>query len=255
MVELPKKKEEASRLNPKSIVIFSQPKMGKTTVVSELDSCLTIDLERGSYFVKTLKYDVIKIAEEKDKLPIVILKELIEAIREENNKNKAYTYKYLAIDTVTALEEIVLPLANKMYRDTPMGRNWVGDDVTTLPNGAGYRYTRTALSTVLNELKEICDTLIILGHVKDKLVEKEGKEMNERGLALTGRQSAILCSQVDAVGYLFRKENETIVNFSASENLLSGARCEHLKGKEIVVATSDETGQIVVDWSQIFIND
>tara|TARA_R110000772_G_scaffold54130_1_gene123536 strand:- start:56214 stop:56978 length:765 start_codon:yes stop_codon:yes gene_type:complete len=253
MIDLPREKEEASRVNPSSMVIFSQPKMGKTTVLSKLDNCLLIDVEKGSHFVEALKYDVITKAEEVGELPIVILKQLINKIKEENTAKSGYVYKYIALDTVTALEEVVLPLANKMYRDTPMGRNWVGTDVTTLPNGAGYRYTRLALSTVLNELESICDTLIILGHVKDKLVEKDGKEMNERGLDLTGKSSSILCSQVDAVGYLYRNDDETVINFASSENLLSGARCDHLKGKEIVVAKSNETGAIKVDWSQIFI--
>jgi hypothetical protein len=254
MSKLPSKKEGASRVNPKSIVIFSQPKMGKTTIVAELDNCLIIDIEGGSNFVTALKYDVIKISKEENKIPIIVLKELIDAIAVSNKAKNGYTYKYLALDTVTALEAIVLPLAGKMYKETSMGRNWQGDDVTSLPNGAGYRYTRKALEMVLNELEEVCDTLIILGHVKDKLIEKEGKEMNERGLDLTGKQPSILCSQVDAVGYLYRKEKETIINFISSENLLSGSRCDHLKGKEVVVAKSDETGQIKVDWSQIFIN-
>jgi hypothetical protein len=254
MIELPNKRTEAIRVNPKTMVIFSQPKMGKTTVVSGLDNCLMIDLEKGSDFVNALKYDVVRTAEAEGKLPVVILKALIDTIKEANAKKGDYVYKYIAIDTVTALEDIVLPLANKMYRDTPIGRNWVGDDVTTLPNGAGYRYTREALKTVLNELENICDTLIILGHTKDKLIEREGKEMNERGLDLTGKMAGILCSKVDAIGYLYRDENETIINFQASESLLCGARSEHLKGVEIVVAKSDETGQIKTDWSQIFIN-
>lgn len=254
MIELPSKKVKASRVNPKTVVIFSQPKMGKSTVVSGLDNCLMIDLEKGTDFLDALKYDVIREAEKQDKLPIVILKSLIDRIKEENKIQGKYVYKFIAIDTVTALEDVVLPLANKMYRDTPMGRNWVGEDVTTLPNGAGYRFTRNALSTVLTQLEEICDTLIILGHTKDKMVEKEGKEMNERGLDLTGKMASIVCSQVDAIGYLYRNENETIINFQASESLLCGARSEHLKGAELVVASSDETGKIVIDWSQVFIN-
>jgi len=254
MIELPINKEKASRVNPKTMVIFSQPKMGKTTVVAGLDNCLIIDLEKGGDFVDTLRFDVIRHAEKEEKLPIVILKQLIEKIKEENKKRGQYVYNFIAIDTVTALEDIVLPLANKMYRDTPMGRNWVGDDVTTLPNGAGYRFTRNALSTVLTELEDICDTLIILGHTKDKMIEKEGKEMNERGLDLTGKMASIVCSQVDAIGYLYRDEKETIINFQASESLLCGARSEHLKGAEIVVAVSDGSGDIKIDWSKIFIN-
>ena len=252
-MELPKSKIKAERVNPETMVIFSQPKMGKTTALSGLDNCLIIDLEKGTHFVDAMKVDVITEANKEGVIPLNILKQLIDKISEANTKNGDYVYKYIAIDTVTALEGIVLPLANKMYRDTPMGRNWVGEDVTTLPNGAGYRYTRLALSTVINQIKSVCDTLIILGHVKDKLVEKNGKEMNERGLDLTGKMPAILCSRVDAIGYLYRDETKTVINFKPSEALLCGSRSEHLKNKEIVVAESDESGKITIDWSNIFL--
>lgn len=255
MIELPKTEIKADRVNPKTMVIFSQPKMGKTTVISKLDNCLTLDLENGAHFVDILKIDVLAKAKEESKKPIVILKHIINAISAENKKLGGFVYKYIAVDTVTALEEIVLPLANNFYKATNMGRNWVGDDVTTLPNGAGYKYTRDALSHVINELAELCETLIILGHVKDRLIEREGKEMPERGLALTGKSSSILCSQVDAVGYLYRDKNKTIINFAASPNLLAGARSEHLDGQEIVVAESKEgSHDITVDWTKIFLN-
>ncbi len=255
MMELPFKKIEADRVNPETVVIFSQPKMGKTTLVAALPGCLIFDLESGSHFVDALKIDIIKEASKNKELPISTLKKYIELIKEKNEEKGKKIYPYIAIDTVTALEDIVLPLANQLYKKTSMGRNWVGTDVTTLPNGAGYKYTRDALSMVINELKEICDTLIILGHVKDKLVEREGKEMTERGLALTGKASSILCSQVDAVGYLYRKDNQTIINFNSSPNLLSGARSPHLKGKEIIVAESDpQTDEIKINWTDIFIN-
>jgi len=79
--------------------------------------------------------------------------------------------------------------------------------------------------------------------------------MNERGLDLAGKMPAILCSKVDAIGYLYRDENETIINFKPSEKLLCGSRSEHLKGKKIIVAKSDENNKISIDWSQIFINE
>jgi hypothetical protein len=253
MIELPKSKIKSERTNPKSMVIYSQPKRGKTTILSELENCLIIDLESGTEFVNALKYNVIAESKKRDVPPIVILQELIESIKNANKEKGGYVYKFIALDTVTALEDIVLILANQMYRESPIGRNWVGNDVTTLPNGAGYRYTRLALSMVINKIEELCDTLIIVGHVKDKLVEQEGKEMNERGLDLTGKMASIVCSQVDAIGYLYRKDNQTIINFSPTQSLTCGSRCEHLKDKEVVVAESDESGNITVDWSKIFL--
>lgn len=254
MIELPKEKVKASRVNPKSMVLFSLPKTGKTTAVAGLDKCLIIDLEEGTDFVDALKIDVIKEARKQKKLPFIVLKELLNQIKELNAQHGGYVYKYIAIDTVTALEEIVLPYANKLYKDTPMGRNWTGDDVTTLPQGAGYRYTRLALAEVINTIEKLCDTIILLGHTKDKLVEREGKEMTERGLDLTGKMASIICAHVDAIGYVYRDENETRINFSASESLIAGARSNHLKNADIVVAVSDDQGNVKIDWSKIFVD-
>ena len=213
-----------------------------------------IDLEEGSQFVDALKYDVIGEARAKGVPPIVELKSLIEEIAKANKEKGGYVYPKIAVDTTTALEEIVLLLANKMYKSSPQGKNWIGTDVTTLPNGAGYLYTRKALSKVINELESICDTLILLGHVKDKDIEKRGETITERSLALTGKSSSILCSQVDAVGYVAREENETIIDFKASPNFLCGARSPHLKDKKITVAVSDEAGNLKIDWSQVFVD-
>ena len=254
MIELPTKKIKSTRKNPKTIVIFSQPKSGKTESIAGLENCLLIDLEKGSDFVDALKYDVIREAEKQDKLPIIVLKQLINTIKEENKKQNKYIYPIIALDTATALEEIVKPYAVKLYQNTPMGRNYVGDDVTTLPNGAGYKYLRDAVINIISELEEICDTLIILGHVKAKSVEVRGEEMDERSLDLTGKLASIVCSQVDAIGYMYRKDNETIINFKPSESLICGARSEHLKEKQITVITSDENNKLTIDWSKVFID-
>ena len=116
-----------------------------------------------------------------------------------------------------------------------------------------YQYLREAMNVILNEIEQLCDTLIILGHLKSKFVEKEGKEMTERGLDLIGKSAAILCSQVDAIGYVYREDNKTIVNFQPSDSLICGSRSEHLKDQKITVIESDEKGKLTIDWSKIFI--
>lgn len=255
MIELPKKKSEIVRVNPKTIILFGMYKCGKTTAVAELDDCLTIDLEEGSDFVSAVKVDIQKEARKEGVDPLIILMRLINQIKKANKEANGYVYKRIALDTVTALEDVILPMAAKMYRATPMGRNWVGDDVTTLPNGAGYRYTRESMKKVINMLADICDTLIILGHVKDKMVEADGEEMTERGLDLTGKMGSILCSQVDAIGYVYREEEMTMINFQTSKSLSVGARSPHLKNKKICVARSNEDNEVTVDWTDIFVKE
>ena len=253
MIELPNEKTKASRVNPKKIILFSNPKSGKTTAVAALENNLILDLEDGSEFLDALKINVLDISRKSGNSPLIVLKEVINKIAESNKAKGRYTYKYITIDTVSALEDIALELANKLYKNTPMGRNWIGDDVTKLPNGAGYQYLREAMNVILNEIEQLCDTLIILGHLKSKFVEKEGKEMEARGLALTGKIAAILCSQVDAIGYVYRDENKTLVNFAPSESLVVGSRPDHLKNKTITLIESDDNGKLTIDWSQIFI--
>jgi hypothetical protein len=253
MFELPTEKTKASRVNPKSIILFSNPKSGKTTAVSALDNNLILDLENGAEFLDSMKINVLQLSKEHNKSPLTILKEVIGKIAESNKAKGGYTYKYITIDTVTALEDISLELANKLYKNTPMGRNWIGDDVTKLPNGAGYQYLRESMDIILNEIQQLCDTLIILGHLKGKFIEKEGKEMEARGLALTGKIASILCSQVDAIGYVYRDENKTLVNFAPSESLVVGSRPEHLKNKTITLIESDDNGKLTINWDEIFI--
>ena len=50
MVELPTLKVKATRVNPKKIILFSNPKTGKSTAVAALENNLMLDLEDGSEF-------------------------------------------------------------------------------------------------------------------------------------------------------------------------------------------------------------
>lgn len=254
MIELPLKKIKAELVNPQRIILFGNPKVGKTTALAALPKCLIIDVESGSGYVDALKINVLAIAKEENKTPLTVLKSVIKKIKEANKANGGYVYKYGAIDTITALEDLLLPLAKQLYVNTPQGKNYTGNDVTELANGSGYRYTREAMKIVLNELDEIFETLIILGHVKDKLVSNAGEEMNERGLDLTGKLASIVASKADAIGYIYREYNETIVNFTADNSLVCGGRCKHLINKKVKLIESDDDNNITVDWSEIFID-
>lgn len=123
-IVLPTSKVKAERQNPKRIVIYSKPKTGKTTAYAGLENNLILDLENGTDFVDALK------------VKITNLQELLDAGKA--IKAAGNPYKYVTIDTVTALEEMIMPLAIKLYRATSMGKNYDGDNISTLPNGAGY---------------------------------------------------------------------------------------------------------------------
>lgn len=87
------------------------------------------------------------------------------------------------------------------------------------------------------------------------MVGVEGEEMSVKALDLTGKTGSILCSQVDAIGYLYRDEDgDTTINFQPSESLEIGSRSEHLKNRKIKVIRPNEQGVLEASWKEIFID-
>lgn len=244
MIELPTKKREAIQENPRFLILFGKPKSGKTTTISQLDDCLLIDLENGSDFLEAMSVKANNLKE------LYSIKTAIEQkIKESDGK---FPYKYIAIDTATKLEEMALPLAKKNYKELPQGKNFEGNDVTKLPNGAGYRFVREAFEEIIDWFIPLCEGVILLAHTNSTLINKEGKELSEMRIDLTGKLERIMAGKADALGYIYREKNKTIISFEGGEDAIVEARPLHLRGKKIIIAESDESGEVKADWSQIF---
>lgn len=238
-MELPTEKVKATSKSPKKLVLYSPPKAGKTTALSYLENNLIIDLEGGSDFLDALKVSINSIEE---------LNELCVELKKQNKP-----YRYLTIDTVTKLEEMILPLAKSLYNATPMGKNFNGEDVRQLPNGAGYLYIRVAFDKVVERLDSLCERLILVGHIKDKFLERNGKEVSAKDIDLTGKLRSIVCANADAIGYLYKENNETHITFNGGDDLLCGARPEHLRNQDIVIGRYDK-GEFEFNWNKIYID-
>ena len=228
-MELPTKKVKASRKSPRNMIIYGAPKIGKTTVLSQLDNCLIIDLEQGSDMIDALKVKVNS------------LKELADLGREIIKQGKPY--KYIAIDTISKLEEWCEGEAKRIYQLTAMGKNFdknkEGLSILSLPNGGGYLYLRLAYKKWIDRLNLLADRIILVGHLRDKMLEKKGKEVSVKDLDLTGKIKQMTCSSTDAIGYVYREGEETMISFNSLEDITAGTRCEHLKGKTMPMNWSD----------------
>lgn len=226
------------------LIIFGKPKAGKTTLASKLDNNLIIDLEGGSEFLEALAVQARSVKD---------LGEIANAIREEIKSTGKKPYKYITLDNASRLEEICLSYAATLYRQTPMGKNYQGNDVRTLPNGSGYMYLQQAVRKVIDMFRDLCDNFILIGHLKDKMINKEGEELSEMSLDLVGKLANIICGEADAVGYVHRKKNETHISFEGGDNSVREARAPHLRGKNIVIAESDDNNNIKVYWDKIYL--
>lgn len=240
---LPVKLVKSDTRNPKSFLLYAQPKCGKTTLLSKLENNLIIDLENGSDYVDALKVKASTI-EELQAVGTAIVK-------------AGKPYKYVTIDTVTALEELCLVDALKMYKEDPKGRNYTGNSVLDLPQGMGYYWLRLAFDKWMEKLKKLADHIIFVGHVKEKLIDKAGTEVSAKDIDLTGKLARIVSSKMDAIAYMYRgKDQELVLTFKSSEQLNCGSRCNHLKGQDIVIATYNQITNDLdnVNWNQIYLD-
>lgn len=222
--------------NPRNLIMFGLPKAGKTTALAQLPGCLIIDLENGSDYIegafvmKANNYvELFKIA-----------KALSPTWKgEKNDKYEPHDFKFVAIDTVTALEDMALDLAAKRYSEAPVGKNWTGTgkDILKLPMGAGYFWLKEAVLEILGWFNQI-ENLILVGHVKDKQLTEGGIDLNVKMLNLTGSLSSKLASESDGMCYLYRdpETGNLMANFGDMNSVLTGSRLQNLAGKTILLA-------------------
>lgn len=237
-IVLPKQKVKADQISPRKLIIYSKPKVGKTTLAAMLDNALILDLEKGSGFLEALKIEINSVEH---------LKEVCKKIKDEGKP-----YKYTVVDTITKLEEMCIPLAKKLYQATPMGRNF-NDNILNLPNGGGYLFLRQAFFLALSWVEACSNRIIYMGHLKAIMIDKDGKEVATKDIDLTGKIKSMTAADMDGIGLLYREENKNILSFKTEEEVICGARPKHLKMQDIVLG-EEVNGKLVAHWDKIYID-
>tara|TARA_R100001594_G_scaffold144630_1_gene193902 strand:+ start:145 stop:816 length:672 start_codon:yes stop_codon:yes gene_type:complete len=209
---LKKVKRKAVSNNPKTMLLYGAPKVGKTTALSKLDDCLIIDTEGGANMIEGYVESVKNRAE-----LIALLKEAQEG----------HEYKYVAIDTVDRIAT---------WADKAVCEEEGVSAVQDLPFGKGFGLVREKVLNTIHFLKEIFPHVIIIGHRKWARAIVDGKAMVEpESLDLTGKLKNMLMADCDAIGYVYRDDEnkKLMVSFQANEALEAGSRSPHLRGKEM----------------------
>ncbi len=263
-IVLPKERRKAQNYNPRLLILFGFPKSGKSTAVASLDNNLVIDLDDGYRALDVMAIQANNISK---------MFAIKNALQEEMKKTNKLPYRFITIDNATRLEEMCLEYAAALYRSSSVGVNWgfkrdannqiirvngkpVPDpraDVRTLPNGAGYLYLRKALKEVVHMFQPFCETLILICHVKDKQIQMNDVESTELVVDLAGKLSDIICGESDAVGFIYREGNKTMLSFEGGAGHIREARPLHLRGKKFVIGESDKDNNLKMNLSQIFI--
>lgn len=144
--------------------------------------------------------------------------------------------------------------------ESPVGKNWsgTGQDILKLPNGSGYYWSRLAMQEIIGWFEKVAENLILVGHVKDKMLNEGGTELSLKALDLSGKTGNILSAKSDAICYVYRdfETGNLMANFGDMNSVLCGARMPHLAGKTILLAervkTKDDNFNIVTHWENIY---
>jgi len=80
MFELSFDVKKATVLEPKFLIVYSKPKVGKTNLLMNLPNSLLVDLENGADFYDGNSFNVPKIAKQNNMHQIKVLNELAKKI-------------------------------------------------------------------------------------------------------------------------------------------------------------------------------
>jgi len=242
-MELPKTPIKPNNRNPRSLLIYGPPKFGKTTILSQLEDNLIVDIEQGSNFVEALKMQANNLTE---------FNETCKAIYKAGQP-----YKYSTLDTISKLEDWCERSATAKYKQSAMGRNFTGQTVLELDYGKGYQLLRTEFKQWMDVFKRTSEHIIFIGHVKDSVIEKEGDQVSVKDIDLTGKLKSITAADVDAIGYVYVDPDDNTkrrITFFADDDTTAGSRCSHLDGEDFVISEQDDKGNIITHWDKIFID-
>lgn len=265
IIELPTSRREPKQVSPKFMILCGRPKQGKSTIMGALPDALIIDLEHGYDHIGGMVVDV---ENARDYFTINNLCKKKAAESEDG-----YAYRYIVIDNSSRLDELCKPYAASLARKTPMFKSFgiLKDannrpikgpdgkeqydpeaDVTTMPNGAGWRFQREAIEDMINMFKPLCKTLILVCHTKSKYINKNDIELETVDVDLPGKSGTIMFGLADAIGLVSREGNKTYIDFNGGDDSIKAARPDYLSNKKFEVITSDKEGNITVDISKVF---
>ncbi len=253
---LPDKKLAPTRVNPKILLLYGKPKVGKTSKISELESCLNLDFEKGADMYTSMRLPMCGITgpttyNEKKEITGVSLDTVFNEIvangtaQAAAGKTVEFPYKVLVVDTIDKLEDYCEIEATVKYKNSVIGKKFEGDSVLELPNGAGYHHLRKEMLYQIDRLTKVCKYLILVAHVKDKLLDKGGVQVESQDISLTGRLGAIVCAKTDAIGYVYRDHKKPLmVSFATSQGAVMGSRGTRLSGQTFEF-----------DWTKIYLDE
>lgn len=268
-VVLPDEIEEVRITSPRDLCIVSIPKMGKGTILGDFTTthnALVLDLEKGGYeYIKARKLSTYTSQDTNEWESFQNYIKYRNALLEQKGK-----YEYLIIDGISDLDSLAniggtLAYMNsivgkKFNREgssengrkyTPIDTEW--KSVISLPNGAGYLFTRKWFIDQIEIFRQIAPYRIYAAHITDKYINDNGKEeVVGSEIAITGQLKRIFASKVTSLAKLVADDNKRYLNFDVlNDSIVAGSRAPQLSGR-ILISEQDKNKNIKCYWENIY---
>lgn len=247
----------ASISEPRSLLIYSDFKVGKSQLASDLSmrcKALWLDFEDGSEGLPGMKINVIQKVNElrKTNPKLKRIDFLLQLWRELAACNPP-RFDVIIHDKLDNLEEWATFWATEYYKNTIIGRNFTGNNVLELPEGGGYMFLRDKFVELWNAMMSAAPRSILFTSLRMKYVGKESTLVESKDLDLTGKVRKIAAGYTDAPAYMWREGNANWLSFQTAEKgTFCGCRIPSLEGRRIKISERLPDGTVKCYWEQIY---
>lgn len=196
-----------------TVLLYGQPKTGKTTTASKFEKALLCAFETGYLAIPNI------IAQ-----PVNRWSEFKQILKQLDSEEGHATFKNIIVDTV----DIAYDLCEK-YVCASNGVSSVGD----LPYGKGYNLAKKEFDEALRKIPQMGYGLIMISHAQDKVFKDEqGEEYNQIVPTLANQPRLVVDRMSDIILYAHPVEDEegntkTIGYMRGTPRFVAGSRFKY----------------------------
>ena len=264
---LPREVRKPTIIDPRTLIILSPHKTGKTSAAMMLPNSCLIDLENNGEFFAGMSINVRELASKNNKGMGNIYYAVAERIKKENFNNGVPIYDYIIIDTLTQLERIARDKAVVDWGNSVVGKSKIAkgegikDVLKDISQGGGYDFLYTAFTEMFSLYQGLAGKCVIyLAHRKFDKKTRGTEEIEIVDIDLAGKLRGLIPSMVDGIGHLYRsskKPHTNVMSFcKADRDNVFGSRMPHLREKKFIFSVYDPKKEEIVEcnWDQIFLS-
>jgi len=213
-MELPKTKTKIQNdLSSQHLMIYGEPKVGKTTFASNFPNSLFLSTEKGYNHLEILNVDINKWTDMYD---------LAKLLKDNNSKEPWKSLKHLVVDVVDDLYRLC-----EEHICNQHGVQSINEG--TLAYGMGMSLTRKEFEKIIKMFERGGYRFVFISHAMERTRKTSIKEWTQMATSLSQKTEVVITKMCDLILYCYAKHD--------------GTRLIRTKGTEYVIA-GDRTGRL-----------